>query len=104
MGPFPFIAIRSIAIGVPVQARADAFYTHAWGLQVIARFGGIIDLRASGSDHYVPAGRFDQYQRKAAIVRPDRCVYRTAAVLASLEYICRSFHNSIGLPDAAFVP
>jgi len=55
MRDFPIIAIRSVEFGVPDLGRAEAFYTGAWGLRVCARYGNIIYLRATGSDHHVLA-------------------------------------------------
>lgn len=55
MGGFPIIAIRSVALGVPDIARAEAFYTETWGLTVAARQGDVAYLRATGRDHHVLA-------------------------------------------------
>jgi catechol 2,3-dioxygenase-like lactoylglutathione lyase family enzyme len=55
MGDFPILAIRSVEFGVPDLARAEAFYTTVWGLQVSARSGDIVYLRATGNDHHVLA-------------------------------------------------
>ena len=55
MGDFPVIAIRSVDLGVPEIARAEAFYTGTWGLEVTARQGGAVYLRATGPDHHVLA-------------------------------------------------
>ena len=37
MAEFPVIAIRSVDLGVPHVARAEAFYKDVWGLAVVAR-------------------------------------------------------------------
>jgi len=49
MDDFPFIAIRSVDLGVPDMERAEAFYTRTWGLRVCARYGKIVYLRATGT-------------------------------------------------------
>jgi catechol-2,3-dioxygenase len=55
VGNFPIIAIRSVDLGVPDIARAEAFYADTWGLEVAARQGSAVYLRATGSDHHVLA-------------------------------------------------
>lgn len=55
MRDFPVTAIRSVELGVPDLLPAEAFYTDVWGLNVAARDGGIVYLRASGEDHHVLA-------------------------------------------------
>ena len=55
MHDFPVNAIRSVGIGVPDLARAEAFYTTVWGLSVSARAGGVVYLRGTGADHHVLA-------------------------------------------------
>ncbi len=55
MGDFPITAIRSVEFGVPDLARAEAFYKETWGLRVCARYGEVVYLRATGSDHHVLA-------------------------------------------------
>jgi catechol 2,3-dioxygenase len=55
MHDFPVTAIRSVGLGVPDLARAEAFYTTVWGLTVSARAGGVVYLRATGTDHHVLA-------------------------------------------------
>ncbi len=57
MGEFPVIAIRSVEVGVPDVARAEAFYADVWGLSVATRQGGTLYLRATGTDHHVLALR-----------------------------------------------
>jgi catechol 2,3-dioxygenase len=52
---FPIVAIRSVEFGVPDSARAEEFYSGAWGLRVCARQGGIVYLCATGGDHHVLA-------------------------------------------------
>jgi catechol-2,3-dioxygenase len=52
----PFIAaLRSVALDIPDLARAEAFYTEVWRLEVAARREGAIYLRGTGSDHHVLA-------------------------------------------------
>jgi catechol 2,3-dioxygenase len=55
MTDFPVIAIRSVELGVPDPAHAEAFYRDVWGLTVADRQGGIVYLRATGADHHVLA-------------------------------------------------
>jgi catechol-2,3-dioxygenase len=55
VGDFPVTAIRSVDLGVPDIVRAEAFYTGTWGLEVAARQGGAVYLRATGPDHHVLA-------------------------------------------------
>ena len=50
---FPVEGIRSVELGTTDLARSEAFYTSVWGLQVAARNGGSVYLRASGNDHHV---------------------------------------------------
>jgi catechol 2,3-dioxygenase-like lactoylglutathione lyase family enzyme len=57
LGDFPVIAIRSVDLGVPDIARAEAFYTGTWGLEVAAREDRAVYLRATGPDHHVLALR-----------------------------------------------
>jgi catechol 2,3-dioxygenase len=57
VGDFPVIAIRSVDLGVPDIEGAEAFYTRTWGLEVAARQGGAVYLRATGPDHHVLALR-----------------------------------------------
>jgi catechol 2,3-dioxygenase len=52
---FPVTAIRSVDLGVPDIAGAEAFYTGTWGLEVVARQGRAVYLRATGPDHHVLA-------------------------------------------------
>ncbi|WP_291820631.1 VOC family protein [Bosea sp. (in: a-proteobacteria)] len=53
MSRFPVTALRSVAIGTPNIALSEHFYTQVWGLEVAARQGGTIYLRATGADHHV---------------------------------------------------
>jgi len=55
MPDFPVVAIRSVELGVPDLARAEVFYRDVWGLTVADREGGIVYLRATGTDHHVLA-------------------------------------------------
>lgn len=52
----PWISgLRSVALNVPDLAKAEAFYTEVWHLQVSARKDGSVYLRGSGSDHHLLA-------------------------------------------------
>ncbi len=55
MSRFPVTQIRSVDIGTPDTDKAEHFYTTAWGLEVAARQGASVYLRASGRDHHVLA-------------------------------------------------
>ncbi len=55
MREFPVAAIRSVLLGVPDLAHAEAFYTGTWGLTVAARQGVTVYLRATGQDYHVLA-------------------------------------------------
>jgi catechol 2,3-dioxygenase len=57
VGDFPVIAIRSVDLGVPDIVGVEAFYTGTWGLEVAARQGAAVYLRATGPDHHVVALR-----------------------------------------------
>jgi len=46
-------ALRSIALRVPDLARAEAFYTAVWHLDVAARTDDAIYLRGTGADHHL---------------------------------------------------
>ena len=43
-------ALRSVEIGVPDLAAAEAFYLNTWGLTVAARDPGVVYLRGTGPD------------------------------------------------------
>src|SRR6185369_1738388 len=52
----PWIAgLRSVALYVPDLAKAEAFYTQTWHLEVAHREDGALYLRGSGSDHHLLA-------------------------------------------------
>ena len=52
----PWIAaLRSVALNLPDLARAEAFYTQTWHLDVAARREGALYLRGTGSDAYLLA-------------------------------------------------
>lgn len=52
----PWIAgLRSVALNVPDLARAEAFYTRVWHLDVAARTDDAIYLRGTGADHHLLA-------------------------------------------------
>ncbi len=55
MPDFPVTSIRSVELGVPDVARAEAFYCGVWGLTVADRQGQVVYLRATGADHHVLA-------------------------------------------------
>ncbi|NDY90334.1 VOC family protein [Ideonella livida] len=46
-------SLRSVALNVPDLARAEAFYTDTWRLQVVARSEDAVFLRGSGADHHL---------------------------------------------------
>jgi catechol 2,3-dioxygenase-like lactoylglutathione lyase family enzyme len=48
-------SLRSVALNVPDLARAEAFYTQVWHLEVAHRKDNAIYLRGSGSDHHLLA-------------------------------------------------
>jgi catechol 2,3-dioxygenase-like lactoylglutathione lyase family enzyme len=50
---FPISSIASVDIGVPDLARAEEFYTTAWGLEVADRIDGVVYLRGTGNDAYI---------------------------------------------------
>jgi catechol 2,3-dioxygenase-like lactoylglutathione lyase family enzyme len=45
--------LRSVAVFVPDLAKAEAFYTKTWHLEVAHRGDGELFLRGSGSDHHL---------------------------------------------------
>jgi len=52
----PWIAgLRSVALYVPDLAKAEAFYTQTWHLEVAHRGDDALYLRGSGSDHHLLA-------------------------------------------------
>ena len=46
-------SLRSVALAVPDLARAEAFYTRVWHLEVVAREASALYLRGSGDDHHL---------------------------------------------------
>ncbi len=46
-------ALRSVEIGLPDVAAAEAFFTGTWGLAVAARAGDAVYLRGTGADHHL---------------------------------------------------
>jgi catechol 2,3-dioxygenase-like lactoylglutathione lyase family enzyme len=46
-------ALRSVALDVPDLARAEAFYTEVWHLEVASRTGEALYLRGTGPDHHL---------------------------------------------------
>ena len=55
MSRFPIADIRSVDLGTPDLAKSEQFYTTVWGLEVAARQGSSVYLRATGRDHHVLA-------------------------------------------------
>ena len=55
MTRFPVADIRSVDLGTPDLAKSEQFYTTVWGLEVAARQGSSVYLRATGRDHHVLA-------------------------------------------------
>ena len=47
--------LRSVALNVPDLAKAEAFYTEVWQLQVAYRKNHAVYLRGTGSDHHLLA-------------------------------------------------
>jgi catechol 2,3-dioxygenase-like lactoylglutathione lyase family enzyme len=48
-------SLRSVEIGLPDVAAAEAFFTGTWGLSVAARQGNAVYLRGTGPDHHLLA-------------------------------------------------
>lgn len=48
-------SLRSVEIGLPDVAAAEAFFTGTWGLSVTARQGDAVYLRGTGADHHLLA-------------------------------------------------
>ena len=46
-------SLRSVEIGLPDVAAAEAFYTGTWNLSVAARQGASVYMRGTGVDHHV---------------------------------------------------
>jgi len=46
-------SLRSVALNVPDPAKAEAFYTRVWHLQVVSRAMGAVFLRGTGADHHL---------------------------------------------------
>ncbi len=55
MTPALVSALRSVEIGLPDVAAAEAFFTGVWNLSVAARQGGAVYLRGTGADHHLLA-------------------------------------------------
>ncbi len=88
MGDFPVIAIRSVDLGVPDIARAEAFYAETWGLEVAARQGRAVYLRATGPDHHVLALHPHPYAEILSVsfrVGTEETLERIAAAVASVD-------------------
>ncbi len=47
------VSLRSVEIGLPDVAAAEAFYTGTWNLSVAARKGSSVYLRGTGPDHHL---------------------------------------------------
>ena len=48
-------SLRSVDIGVPDVAAAEAFFVNTWQLAVAARHQGVVYLRGTGADHHLLA-------------------------------------------------
>ncbi len=46
-------SLRSVEIGLPDVAAAEAFFTATWNLTVVARRGNSVYLRGTGADHHL---------------------------------------------------
>lgn len=55
MSRFPVTDIRSVELGTPDVGKSEEFYATVWGLEVVARRGASVYLRATGRDHHVLA-------------------------------------------------
>ena len=55
MNEKPVASLRSVEIGLPDVAAAEAFYTQTWNLSVAARQGASVYLRGTGADHHLLA-------------------------------------------------
>ncbi|SEM48583.1 catechol 2,3-dioxygenase [Bosea lupini] len=53
MSRFPVAALRSVEIGTPDIAVSERFYTEVWMLEIAARQGETVYLRATGADHHI---------------------------------------------------
>jgi catechol 2,3-dioxygenase len=82
MSPLPVCWLRSVDLDVPDLAVAEAFYTDAWKLRVVARTPRAVWLRATGDDHHVLA--LHQAERAAL-----RCVTLRAGTRADLDGVAR---------------
>lgn len=51
----PILQLRSVAMGLPDVAAAEAFYTKIWRLSVASRKGSSVYLRGTGADHHLLA-------------------------------------------------
>lgn len=51
----PLRSLRSVEIGLPDVAAAEAFFTGTWNLRVAAREGDAVYLRGTGADHHLLA-------------------------------------------------
>ena len=49
----PVSSLRSVEIGLPDVASAEAFYVNTWQLSVVARQGQSVYLRGTGADHHL---------------------------------------------------
>src|SRR5215469_9181860 len=55
MASFLLTGLRSVELGVSDVAAHEKFYNDVWGLSTVARAGGAVFLRASGTAHHVLA-------------------------------------------------
>ena len=96
MRDFPVIAIRSVGLGVPDMARAEAFYTEVWGLQVAARQDETIYLRASGRGHHVLA----LHPRATAEILSVSFIVRAESTLSEMAERVRRAGGTVIAPVA----
>ena len=75
-------ALRSVEIGLPDVAAAEAFYTQTWGLGVAARQGTSVYLRGTGADHHLLALHAQEKPEVLAVT------FRVSSALA-LEELAR---------------
>src|SRR5260370_326843 len=72
MTHFPVTALRSVELDTPDLARSEAFYTSAWGLELVTRQEGVTYLPAGGTDHHVvDSPQVDRRALKAVTFRLD---------------------------------
>jgi catechol-2,3-dioxygenase len=52
---YPVESLRSVDVGLPDLAAAEAFFVNTWHLSVVARAQGVVYLRGTGADHHLLA-------------------------------------------------